>query len=55
VTASGAARSAIGHAGTTHTEFFNPSECASDYEFRYLTTGDLPSQGTACPQSVQPF
>jgi pimeloyl-ACP methyl ester carboxylesterase len=38
-----------------HTEFFNPSECASNYEFRYLTTGELPPQGTVCPQSVQPF
>ncbi len=40
---------------SAHTEFFNPSECASDYEFRYLTTGDLPPQGTVCPQSVPPF
>jgi pimeloyl-ACP methyl ester carboxylesterase len=38
-----------------HTEFFNPSECASNYEFSYLTTGKLPPQGTVCPQSVQPF
>jgi pimeloyl-ACP methyl ester carboxylesterase len=41
--------------GFGHTEFFNPSECASNYEFRYLTTGALPPQGTICPQSVQPF
>jgi hypothetical protein len=41
--------------GFGHTEFFNPSECASNYEFRYLTTGELPPQGTVCPQSVQPF
>jgi pimeloyl-ACP methyl ester carboxylesterase len=40
---------------SAHTEFFNPSECASNYEFRYLTTGELPPQGTVCPQSVQPF
>jgi pimeloyl-ACP methyl ester carboxylesterase len=38
-----------------HTEFFNPSTCASNYEFRYLTTGQLPPQGTVCPQSLQPF
>jgi TAP-like protein len=25
--------------GFGHTEFFNPSTCASSYEFRYLTTG----------------
>ena len=41
--------------GFGHTEFFNPSECASNYEFRYLTTGKLPPQGTVCPQSVKPF
>jgi hypothetical protein len=28
--------------GFGHTEFFNPSTCASDYEFRYLITGALP-------------
>jgi pimeloyl-ACP methyl ester carboxylesterase len=41
--------------GFGHTEFFNPSECASNYEFSYLITGKLPPQGTVCPQSVQPF
>jgi pimeloyl-ACP methyl ester carboxylesterase len=41
--------------GFGHTEFFNPSECASNYEFRYLTTGALPPQGTICRQSAQPF
>jgi pimeloyl-ACP methyl ester carboxylesterase len=41
--------------GFGHTEFFNPSTCASNYEFRYLTTGQLPPQGTVCPQTVQPF
>ena len=41
--------------GFGHTEFFNPSDCASNYEFSYLTTGKLPLQGTVCPQSVQPF
>lgn len=41
--------------GFGHTEFFNPSTCASNYEFRYLTTGELPPPGTVCAQSVQPF
>jgi pimeloyl-ACP methyl ester carboxylesterase len=41
--------------GFGHTEFFNPSVCASTYEFRYLLTGKLPPEGTVCPQSVQPF
>jgi pimeloyl-ACP methyl ester carboxylesterase len=41
--------------GFGHTEFYNPSECASNYELRYLTTGKLPPQGIVCPQSVQPF
>jgi pimeloyl-ACP methyl ester carboxylesterase len=41
--------------GFGHTEFFNPSECASTYEFSYLITGKLPPQGTVCPQSVKPF
>jgi ABC-type Mn2+/Zn2+ transport system ATPase subunit len=41
--------------GFGHTEFFNPSTCASSYEFRYLTTGALPPPGTVCPQTVLPF
>jgi hypothetical protein len=41
--------------GFGHTEFFNPSQCASKYEYGYLLTGKLPPQGTVCPQSVQPF
>lgn len=41
--------------GFGHTEFFNPSECASNYEFSYLLTGKLPPRGTVCPQSVRPF
>jgi pimeloyl-ACP methyl ester carboxylesterase len=41
--------------GFGHTEFFNPSICASDYEFRYLITGKLPPAGTVCPQTVKPF
>jgi hypothetical protein len=32
--------------GFGHTELFNPSKCASNYEFRYLLTGNLPPQGT---------
>jgi pimeloyl-ACP methyl ester carboxylesterase len=41
--------------GFGHTEFFNPSICASSYEFRYLITGKLPPAGTVCPQTVKPF
>jgi len=41
--------------GFGHTEFFNPSTCASSYEFRYLLTGQLPPAGTVCPQTVTPF
>jgi TAP-like protein len=41
--------------GFGHTEFFNPSTCASDYEFRYLITGAVPPRGTVCPQTVRPF
>ena len=41
--------------GFGHTEFFNPSTCASSYELRYLITGQLPAAGTVCPQTVMPF
>jgi hypothetical protein len=41
--------------GFGHSEFFNPSECASNYEYRYLSTGKLPPRDTVCAQSVQPF
>jgi pimeloyl-ACP methyl ester carboxylesterase len=41
--------------GFGHTEFFNPSICASEYEFRYLITGKLPPARTVCPQTVKPF
>jgi hypothetical protein len=41
--------------GFGHTEFFNPSTCASAYEFRYLITGQLPPTGTVCQQTVMPF
>jgi pimeloyl-ACP methyl ester carboxylesterase len=41
--------------GFGHTEFFNPSTCASNDESRYLITGKLPLKGAVCRQSVQPF
>ncbi len=41
--------------GFGHTEFFNPSTCASNYEIRYLLTGQLPPAGTVCQQTVKPF
>ncbi len=41
--------------GYGHTEFTNPSICATDYEVSYLTTGALPPAGTACPQNGMPF
>jgi pimeloyl-ACP methyl ester carboxylesterase len=41
--------------GFGHTEFFNPSACASSYELRYLITGRLPPTGTVCQQTVMPF
>ena len=41
--------------GFGHTEFSNPSTCASSYELRYLLTGQLPPTGTVCQQTVKPF
>ncbi|HYK31888.1 MAG TPA: alpha/beta hydrolase [Streptosporangiaceae bacterium] len=41
--------------GFGHTEFFNPSACASRYEFRYLVTGELPPRGAVCQQTVRSF
>jgi pimeloyl-ACP methyl ester carboxylesterase len=41
--------------GFGHTEFFNPSECANNYEAGSPLTGKLPPRGTVCPQSLQPF
>ena len=41
--------------GFGHTEFFNPSTCATNYEIRYLETGTLPPAGTVCQQDAQPF
>jgi pimeloyl-ACP methyl ester carboxylesterase len=41
--------------GFGHTEFFNPSACAMNYELGYLTTGALPPSGTRCPQDGTPF
>ena len=41
--------------GFGHTEFFNPSTCATDYEINYLETGALPPIGTVCQQDAIPF
>jgi hypothetical protein len=41
--------------GYGHTEFLNPSTCATDYEISYLTTGALPPAGTVCAQNGTPF
>jgi pimeloyl-ACP methyl ester carboxylesterase len=41
--------------GYGHTEFLNPSTCATDYEVSYLTTGALPPAGTVCAQNDTPF
>jgi pimeloyl-ACP methyl ester carboxylesterase len=41
--------------GYGHTEFDNPSTCATKYEVRYLLTGNLPPVGTICPQNAVPF
>jgi pimeloyl-ACP methyl ester carboxylesterase len=41
--------------GYGHTEFANPSTCATNYEVSYLLTGKLPPVGTSCPQNGVPF
>lgn len=41
--------------GYGHTEFQNPSTCATRDEVRYLLTGNVPPQGTSCPQDAIPF
>jgi pimeloyl-ACP methyl ester carboxylesterase len=41
--------------GYGHTEFHNPSTCATNDEIRYLTAGNLPPQGSICPQNAVPF
>jgi hypothetical protein len=41
--------------GYGHTEFTNPSTCASKYEVRFLITGALPPVGTVCRQTGVPF
>ncbi len=41
--------------GYGHTEFLNPSTCASRDEIRYLLTGRLPPHGTVCPQDAIPL
>lgn len=41
--------------GLGHTEFANPSTCATRDEVRYLTAGALPPRGTVCRQDARPF
>jgi hypothetical protein len=41
--------------GFGHTEFANPSTCATSDEIRYLTAGALPPAGTVCKQNGTPF
>jgi len=41
--------------GYGHTEFANPSACATNYKLRYLLTGALPAPGTTCQQDAIPF
>lgn len=41
--------------GFGHTEFFNPSTCATNHEVSYLETGALPPAGTVCQQDAPPF
>jgi pimeloyl-ACP methyl ester carboxylesterase len=41
--------------GFGHTEFFNPSTCATNYEISYLESGTLPPARTVCQQDAQPF
>jgi pimeloyl-ACP methyl ester carboxylesterase len=41
--------------GYGHTEFLNPSTCASNYETGYFLTGALPPAGTVCQQNLAPF
>ena len=41
--------------GFGHTEFANPSTCATSDEIRYLTTGALPRRGAVCKQNGTPF
>jgi pimeloyl-ACP methyl ester carboxylesterase len=41
--------------GYGHTEYANPSTCATNYEVRYLLSGKLPPVGTSCPQTAVPF
>jgi pimeloyl-ACP methyl ester carboxylesterase len=41
--------------GYGHTEYENPSTCATNYEVSYLLTSKLPPVGTSCPQNTVPF
>jgi pimeloyl-ACP methyl ester carboxylesterase len=41
--------------GYGHTEFLNPSTCASNHIVAYLLDGNLPPNGTVCHQDSVPF
>jgi pimeloyl-ACP methyl ester carboxylesterase len=41
--------------GYGHTEFLNPSTCASNAVVAYVVNGVLPPSGTTCPQDAAPF
>jgi hypothetical protein len=41
--------------GYGHTQFLNPSTCASTYMTAYFRTGALPPVGTICQQNLPPF
>jgi pimeloyl-ACP methyl ester carboxylesterase len=41
--------------GYGHTQFLNPSRCASDAMVAYYLDGTLPAEGTVCPQDNPPF
>jgi pimeloyl-ACP methyl ester carboxylesterase len=41
--------------GYGHTEFENPSTCASNAVVAYVVNGVLPPSGTTCPQDAAPF
>ena len=41
--------------GYGHTEFANPSTCATNDLVRYLITGTLPPAGTTCQQNGTSF
>jgi hypothetical protein len=41
--------------GYGHTEFLNPSSCATNHLVAYLESGTLPSEGTVCEQDFAAF